>query len=122
MMTFLSQEVTTFLNADVAMPMPHSPGAALPFRVSLRCGLSAPEVKLAPHRPMLLHAVLASYYPRQVRARPRCCAGCGQHFMFRQILKVSFVHEVHIAALHASCLSCLEAPEQGRSVLHSFWE
>jgi hypothetical protein len=61
------QEVTTFLNADVAMPMPRSPGAALPFRVSLRCGLSAPEVKLAPHRPMLLHAVLASYYPRQVR-------------------------------------------------------
>ncbi|KAI8476092.1 MAG: protein SCAI [Monoraphidium minutum] len=60
-------EVTGFLNADVGMPAPRAPGAALPFRASLRCGLNAPEVKLAPHRAMLLHAVLASYYPRQVK-------------------------------------------------------
>ncbi|KAI8464968.1 MAG: protein SCAI [Monoraphidium minutum] len=60
-------EVTAFLGADVAMPAPRAPGGALPFRVSLRCGLAAPEVKLAPHRPLLLHAVIASYYPRQVK-------------------------------------------------------
>jgi hypothetical protein len=59
-------EVTTFLNADVAMPVPRSPGASLPFRASLRCSPGAPEVKLAPHRTLLLHAVMASYYPRQV--------------------------------------------------------
>jgi hypothetical protein len=60
-------EVTSFLNADVAMPVPRSPGAALPFRASLRCSPGAPEVKVAPHRTLLLHAVMASYYPRQVR-------------------------------------------------------
>ena len=61
------QEVTTFLHADVAMPVPRSPGATLPFRASLRCSRTAPEVKAAPHRTLLLHAVIASYYPRQVK-------------------------------------------------------
>ncbi|GBF98142.1 hypothetical protein Rsub_10554 [Raphidocelis subcapitata] len=60
-------EVTSFLRADVGMPLPRSPGAPLPFRASLRCPHGAPEVRLAPHKPLLLHAVMASYYPGQVK-------------------------------------------------------
>ena len=63
------QEVTTFLHADVAMPVPRSPGAALPFRVSLRCGRTAPEVKLAPHRTLLL--------PHRGAPRPNQAGRCA---------------------------------------------
>ncbi len=61
------QEITNFLHADVAMPAPRSPAAAVPFRLSLRASPLQAELKVAPHRQLLHDAVLVSYYPRQVR-------------------------------------------------------
>lgn len=61
------QEVTNFLHADVAMPVPRSPGQNVPFRLSLRCAPNQAEVKAAPHKMLLHDAVLVSYYPRQVK-------------------------------------------------------
>lgn len=61
------QEVTNFLHADVAMPVPRSPGSNVPFRLSLRCALNQAEVKLHPHKMLLHDAILVSYYPRQVK-------------------------------------------------------
>jgi hypothetical protein len=63
------QEVTNFLHADVAMPVPRSPGSNVPFRHSLRCANNQAEVKLLPHKMLLHDAVLVSYYPRQVGSR-----------------------------------------------------
>ena len=60
-------QVTNFLHADVAMPVPRSPGSNVPFRLSLRCALNQAEVKAAPHKMLLHDAVLVSYYPRQVK-------------------------------------------------------
>jgi hypothetical protein len=60
-------QVTNFLHADVAMPVPRSPGQNVPFRLSLRCALNQAEVKAAPHKMLLHDAVLVSYYPRQVK-------------------------------------------------------
>lgn len=60
-------QVTNFLHADVAMPVPRSPGSNVPFRVSLRCALNQAEVKAHPHKMLLHDAVLVSYYPRQVK-------------------------------------------------------
>lgn len=63
------QEVTNFLHADVAMPVPRSPGSNVPFRHSLRAALNQAEVKAHPHKMLLHDAILVSYYPRQVRLR-----------------------------------------------------
>lgn len=63
----LHAQVTNFLHADVAMPVPRSPGQNVPFRLSLRCALNQAEVKAAPHKMLLHDAVLVSYYPRQVK-------------------------------------------------------
>lgn len=60
-------QVTNFLHADVAMPVPRSPGQNVPFRLSLRCAPNQAEVKAAPHKMLLHDAVLVSYYPRQVK-------------------------------------------------------
>ena len=62
-------EVTAFLHADVAMPVPSAPGSAAPFRLSLRATSNQAEVKALPHRMLLHDAVLVSYYPRQVGLR-----------------------------------------------------
>lgn len=59
--------MTNFLHADVAMPVPRSPGQNVPFRLSLRCAPNQAEVKAAPHKMLLHDAVLVSYYPRQVK-------------------------------------------------------
>jgi predicted RNase H-like nuclease len=61
------QEVTNFLHADVAMPVPRSPGSNVPFRHSLRAALNQAEVKSSPHKMLLHDAILVSYYTRQVR-------------------------------------------------------
>lgn len=79
------QEVTNFLHADVAMPVPRSPGSSVPFRVSLRCSPLQAEVKMHPHKMLLHDAVLVSYYPRQVRwheCRLQTCAA-PQHQLCR---------------------------------------
>lgn len=60
------QEVTNFLHADVAMPVPRSPGSSVPFRHSLRAALNQAEIKAHPHKMLLHDAILVSYYPRQV--------------------------------------------------------
>lgn len=60
------QEVTNFLHADVAMPVPRSPGSNVPFRHSLRAAMNQAEVKAHPHKMLLHDAILVSYYPRQV--------------------------------------------------------
>lgn len=60
-------QVTNFLHADVAMPIPRSPGSNVPFRLSLRAALNQAEVKAAPHKMLLHDAVLVSYYQRQVK-------------------------------------------------------
>ena len=59
-------EITVFLNADVAMPVPRAPGQAVPFRVSLRAAPNQQEVKVAAHQALLADAVLVAYAPRQV--------------------------------------------------------
>jgi hypothetical protein len=64
---FIGIQVTNFLHADVAMPVPRSPGQNVPFRLSLRCAPNQAEVKAAPHKMLLHDAVLVSYYPRQVK-------------------------------------------------------
>lgn len=69
------QEVTNFLHADVAMPVPRSPGSNVPFRLSLRAAQNQAEVKLHPHKMLLHDAILVSYYPRQVRGRASGCEG-----------------------------------------------
>jgi len=61
------QEVTNFLHADVAMPVPRAPAQGVPFRVSLRCSPNMAEVKVHPHKMLLHDAVMVSYYPRQVK-------------------------------------------------------
>ncbi|WIA13478.1 hypothetical protein OEZ85_007056 [Tetradesmus obliquus] len=61
------QEVTNFLHADVAMPVPRSPGSNVPFRHSLRAALNQAEVKSSPHKMLLHDAILVSYYTRQVK-------------------------------------------------------
>jgi hypothetical protein len=61
------QEVTNFLHADVAMPVPRCPGSNVPFRHSLRAALNQAEVKSSPHKMLLHDAILVSYYTRQVR-------------------------------------------------------
>jgi hypothetical protein len=66
------QEVTNFLHADVAMPVPRSPGSNVPFRHSLRAALNQAEVKSSPHKMLLHDAILVSYYTRQVRSSGWC--------------------------------------------------
>lgn len=61
------QEVCTFMNADVAMPMPRSPGTAISFKPHFRCSASGPEASAAPYQRRLRAAVLASYQHRQVK-------------------------------------------------------
>lgn len=65
------QEVTNFLHADVAMPVPRAPAQGVPFRVSLRCSPNQAEVKVHPHKMLLHDAVMVSYYPRQVGGMSR---------------------------------------------------
>ncbi|GAX76428.1 hypothetical protein CEUSTIGMA_g3873.t1 [Chlamydomonas eustigma] len=62
------QEVTAFLNADVAMPVPRSPGSCIDYKPTIRCRLRGPEDLLAPHTKRLSDVILASgYQHRQVK-------------------------------------------------------
>lgn len=59
--------VTSFLNADVAMPVPRSPGTCITYRPNFRCCTSGPEFAIAPHTSCLREVIMASYQQRQVK-------------------------------------------------------
>ncbi|PNH00243.1 Protein SCAI, partial [Tetrabaena socialis] len=61
-------EVTALMAADVAMPLPRSPGSLdTPFKPPVRCRPTGPAASCAPHRPHLREALLVSYRPRQAK-------------------------------------------------------
>ncbi|GBF98670.1 hypothetical protein Rsub_11664 [Raphidocelis subcapitata] len=62
-------DLAAFLTADAGLPQPRGAArvAGPPLRASLRLSRGAPEARVAAHRPVLRHAVLATSGARQAR-------------------------------------------------------